>query len=102
LQQAQALFHSRGVKTYAVSASSLPHDKILARQRHLTIPLIHDGGFHLGQRFGVYGGTSMPMDTHAIFVINPWGTIVFATVSPHTMHIAMTRVMAAVRQALAP
>ena len=44
----------------------------------------------------------MPMDIHAIFVINPQRTIVFATVSPHTMLIAMTRVMAAVRWALAP
>ena len=42
----------------------------------------------------------MPMDTHAIFVINPRGTIVFAAESPHTMHIAMTRVIAAARQAV--
>ncbi|PSR24220.1 MAG: hypothetical protein C7B47_15385 [Sulfobacillus thermosulfidooxidans] len=54
-------------------------------------------------RFWPGNGTSpFPMDTHAIFVINPRGTIVFAMVSPHTMHIAMTRVIAAVRRALTP
>ena len=100
MQHAQALFQSLEIKTYAISGSSLPHDEILARQRHLTIPLIQDAGFHLGHVFGVYGGASMPMDTHAIFVINPRGTIVFAAESPHTMHIAMTRVIAAARQAV--
>ncbi|AUW92680.1 hypothetical protein BXT84_00840 [Sulfobacillus thermotolerans] len=68
------------MKTYAISGSSLPHDKILAGN----------------------GTSPFPMDTHAIFVINPRGTIVFAMVSPHTMHIAMTRVIAAVRRALTP
>lgn len=100
LQRVQPLFRSLGIRSYAISGSSLQNSKLIAKQLGVTIPMIHDTGFRLGKMFGVYGGSTMPMDTHSIFVINRQGQAVLAVQSPRTMHVSMSRVLKAARKAV--
>ena len=98
LQRAQPRLQALGVATYAISGSPLAADREIARGDRLTFPLIWDPQFRIGRRYGVYGGTAMPMDRHAIFVVNTRGHIVFRA-EPSNMHVPLSGILRAARHA---
>lgn len=98
LQQMQSKLQALGVKTYAISGSTLVADRHLVRQNGITLPIIWDRQFRIGRRYGVYGGPQMPMDVHAIFVVNGHGQVIFAA-RPTDMKVSRSAIWHAAQQA---
>jgi len=84
-----------------VSVDAIETSKSLAQQLHLGFPLIEDTNHQLGSAmvdFRVPGGMDMgPVDSHAIFVVGPDGTVIWKDQEPSAMHVPDAAVLAALR-----
>ncbi len=98
LQQMQSQLQALGVRTYAISGSTLAADYNLTHQEDISLPMIWDRHFQIGRRYGVYGGPRMPMDAHAIFVVNARGHIVFEA-KPSDMNVPQSAIWQAAQRA---
>lgn len=85
----------------AVSVDPIQQSQSLAQQLHLGFPILEDTNHQLGSALGDYrlpGGMDMgPVDSHAIYVIDPNGTVGWKDQEPNTMHVSDSQVIAALR-----
>lgn len=85
----------------AVSVDPIDTSKSLAQQLNLGFPILEDTNHQLGSAMGDYrvpGGMDMgPADSHAIYVIDPNGTVGWKDQEPNTMHVPDSQVIAALR-----
>ena len=87
----------------AASVDPVATSQSVVRQLRLAFPILQDTDHQLGSALGdfrVSGGMDMgPVDSHAIFVIGPQGTMAWKQLAPDTMHVPDAAVIAALKQA---
>lgn len=98
MQHLQVRLRALGVATYAISGSPLHADRALARHDRIRFPIIQDRTFAIGRDYGVYGGQRMPMDAHAIIVVNAQGRIILVA-EPTDMHVPRATIWRAAQHA---
>ena len=85
----------------AVSVDPVATSKSLAEQLHLGFPILEDTNHQLGSAMGdfrVPSGMDMgPVDSHAIYIVGPDGTITWKDQEPSAMHVPDGAVLAALR-----
>lgn len=92
-----------GGRVVAASTEPLSLSSSLASQLHLAFPILEDRNHTLGSAFGIFhlpSGMDMgPTDSHSIFIIDRSGKVRWKRIAPDTMHVPITDVLAALKDA---
>jgi len=104
LQQLQAQLpqlRAEGARVVAATTDPIGVSTSVARQLHLSFPIIEDRGHVLGSAFGTYesSGHMGAVDQHSVVVLSANGKVAWRDLAGMTMYVAPGDILSAVKAA---
>ena len=103
LQNQLPQIEAAGARVVGVSVDPVEQSKSVVSQLNLGFPIVEDRNHALGSAFGVFrlpAGMDMgPVDNHSVFVVDATGHLRWKELAPDTMHVPVSDVLAALKQA---